>query len=393
MSPRLGPPETPYEHADEPEALAWDAHEDGYSMLPFVLHEPIQWRDAQDPPEEGDWYEVHVPTQDRWRRVRDHWIPALEALGKGMTLPEAHEHAAEAMPERPRSHIRYIIRKVTRKLLKWDMATVVLPALPEAFEDRYERVEELGRGGMGLVWRCRDLQHPDEREVAVKHAWNWRGTLAGRDESLREEARMMREADHPGIVTPLDAFEVDGRFHLVRELLEGPELVDLDRDRLRGVAERSRLLEEVVDVLVHLRELGYLCLDVKAGNFMLDGEKGPLKMVDLGLCKELEDGRVPARGFPGTRAYQDPALLERDHATEASTVYAVGRILWRLTTGDSPTPRAHYESYFEQHELDLDALAESDATEAEMRLYEDACSPEPEDRPPSLEAFRDRLPA
>ena len=386
MTPALGPPEPPLATAEHRGNIGWDDRQDGYSMLPFIVREPIEWR-ALD--EEG-WNELYLPGKDRWKRIQDHWLPVLEALGEGGTLPEAHVRAAEAMPHRPKGQIRYIVRKVTGELIKHGLAEVLIPEVPETFVGRYERTAELGRGGMGIVWRCQDLE--DGSTVAVKQAWNWRGKLKSRDRSLREEGEAMAALDHPGIIAYKDAFEIDGRYHLVREYLEGPPLHRLDRTAPLTLDQRRRILTEITQGLIHLRDTGYLCLDIKTENYMLDGEDGPVKLVDLGLCRPLEDGKARVKGFPGTRSYQDPMLMKQDHATEATTVYALGKILWRLNTGRGPRPRANYESYFEQHETDQARLAKSDATEAEQVLFAAACDPTGEKRPRSLEAFLDAMP-
>lgn len=372
------------------EPLRWDMEEDGYSLLPLEILHPLEWEPYYDEEWERDLLRLHQVPKDRWRRVHTHWEPVLEALQDGARLPEAHRRAVEAMPEREEREVRFIVRKVVAGLRRLGLAEVETPPVDDVFGDRFEVVEELGRGGMGIVWRCRDLQD-DGREVAVKHAWNWVGRFESRERYLREEAELMARFDHPGIVRPILGFEHDGRFHLARDLVEGPSLKQMVRDDGFGPDHRARRLREVTKILVHLREKGYLVLDLKTSNFRLDQENDQVVLMDLGLMEPLVDGQAEAPGFPGTRKYQDPHIMNVRWTDERASVYSLGKILYESVVGHSPKARGHYESYFEQKELDLERMAEDGATEEELELFSEACSPDPDDRPQTLEAFSKRL--
>jgi hypothetical protein len=96
-------------------------------------------------------------------------------------------------------------------------------------------------------------------------------------------------------------------------------------------------------------------------------------------------------GVPGSRPFAAPELIQEDIFDERCLVFSLARILWCVAAASNPRPRGHYDSYFEQYELDLDALEEADATPTERALLAEAPWPDPDERLPDLDTFRTRI--
>ncbi len=208
---------------------------------------------------------------------------------------------------------------------------------------RYELVSPLGEGGMGLVWKARQL--PLGRMVAIKVLHRqWREDPVTR-ERFRREARAAAELDHPGLVRTLDFGQLaDGREFTAMELVEGVSLS-------RMLAEHGplpwrqavRIGIELAEALAHAHRAGFVHRDVKPSNVMIEGgdlEAGRVRLLDLGIARRV-DGRggqtLTAHGVAlGTPRYAAPEQLRGERVTPASDLYALGALLYRTLTGRPP---------------------------------------------------------
>lgn len=195
----------------------------------------------------------------------------------------------------------------------------LLPPIP----DRYEVLEELGRGGMGVVLRARDRELG--REVALKLIHP--GVLAGEHEArFRREARALIEVRHPRVVRLLDADLAGETPYLAMELLEGESL---QARRVReGPMDASRvreITEALLEGLAAVHEAGLLHRDLKPANVYLDADRGPV-LVDFGLALVGADltGLTKTGALVGTPRYFAPELLRGEAATPASDLFALG---------------------------------------------------------------------
>ncbi len=203
----------------------------------------------------------------------------------------------------------------------------------------YELVEELGAGGMGVVWRAHDRRLG--RDVALKvlppH-------LAAHDDALvrfEREARGLPALSHPNIVSIFDLGDQDGLRYIVTELLSGDTL----RDALRhGPMPWQRALEicaTIADGLAAAHAKGILHRDLKPENIFVTADDR-VKILDFGLAKEValpnanattvahhtEPGRVL-----GTLGYTSPEQLRSEEIDFASDIFALGCILYELLSG------------------------------------------------------------
>jgi hypothetical protein len=221
--------------------------------------------------------------------------------------------------------------------MRWltDRTVAHLRGLPDPSPavQRYEIREDIGRGGMGVVFRAVDREL--EREVAVKVLHTGRPGLA---ERLRQEARILGRLEHPGIVPIHDIGTLDdGRLFYVMKLVRGERL---DRYAARGLAltERLRIVDRLCDAVAFAHAHGVIHRDLKPENVMI-GAFGEVLVLDWGVAKvreqmlPLDAGRPLGIGTQhgtvlGTPGYMAPEQAAGvGHVDERADVYAIGRIL------------------------------------------------------------------
>lgn len=214
--------------------------------------------------------------------------------------------------------------------------------MAERLNDRYELGEVLGSGGMGQVYRARDLRLG--RDVAVKVL---RGDRVGDDAArsrFMAEARTSGQLNHPGIATVHDVGEddasPDGDPFIVMQLVEGVPLSDVLRRRgALGVEPVERLLGGVGDALAAAHEAGVVHRDVKPANIVLSTDSRPV-LVDFGIALGVSPEPLTETGAVlGTVEYISPEQARGQTATGASDVYSLGLVAYQCLTGTSPFRR------------------------------------------------------
>ncbi len=219
-----------------------------------------------------------------------------------------------------------------------------LPLVGELVKGRFELIEELGRGGMGAVFRARDLRKVEaldpEPNVAIKFI---SGNLIGFERAfvaLQREAKNAQTLNHPNIVKVFD-FDRDGALvFLTMEIVHGDAL----HKRLRQLdthpmtpAEREHIAHGMLAGMsyAHKRDISHA--DLKPSNMMLD-ENGDLKILDFGIARRREYDNVFDADdlFALTIDYASPQMLERQRPTPNDDVYALGCIVYALHAGHHP---------------------------------------------------------
>ncbi|MEJ2737967.1 MAG: protein kinase [Anaerolineae bacterium] len=245
---------------------------------------------------------------------------------------------------------------------------------------RYQLEAELGRGGMGVVYRAHDTLL--DRPVAVKVLSAAALGTEGRAHLLRE-ARATAGLNHPNIVTVYDVGEADAAgpagpmFFIVMELVEGPSLHDRRPDSLEETVAVAR---QVCAALEHAHTRGIVHRDLKPENVLLAsdthaGTSSTAKLADFGLARSMAS-RLSAEGvIAGTVFYLAPELALGQPYDGRADLYALGVMLYELTTGRLPF------------------LADDPLAVISQHLHAPAVPPRARDEaiPPALEALILRL--
>jgi len=210
------------------------------------------------------------------------------------------------------------------------------PPLPFAFGD-YELLEELGRGGMGIVYRARQVSL--NREVAVKMILRGQLASAADRERFKAEAEATARLDHPAIVPVFEVGRVDGRPYFSMKYIQGQTLAQRLADGPMPPRDAARILAKVAEAIELAHRRGVLHRDLKPSNILLD-EQGQPHVTDFGLAKQQSDPISLTRSGTvlGTPAYMAPeqAAGARGEVGPASDVYSLGCILYHMLTGRPP---------------------------------------------------------
>lgn len=205
----------------------------------------------------------------------------------------------------------------------------------------HEVLGEIARGGMGIVYRAREL-HPD-REVALKMLLPFQAASSGMRERFRHEVRAAASFDHPNILPVYRTGEHDGLPFFTMKLAKGGNLAErthLYRGRYHAIAS---LISTVAGAVQSAHERGVLHRDLKPGNILFD-ETGHPFVADFGLAKLTHDDldQTPdltrSAALLGTPRYMPPEVALRG-VKESSTcgdIYSLGAILYELLTGQTP---------------------------------------------------------
>lgn len=209
--------------------------------------------------------------------------------------------------------------------------------------ERYELLEEIGRGGSSTVHRA--LDHREGRDVAVKVI-----AIGGTDDALRRwrrEASVVSSLRHPGLVRVLDHDEEDDAAVLVMDLLPDGSL--RDHLRLGPMAPNAvaTIGADVAAAIAHIHASGIVHRDVKPGNLLLRRERdGELRgaLTDFGIARLLESATATTTTVVGTALYLSPEQAQGRHLGTPSDVYSLGLTLIEALTGRAAFPGTVAES-------------------------------------------------
>jgi serine/threonine-protein kinase len=281
-----------------------------------------------------------------------------------------------------------------------DVAPAGLPPmrLPAGTTLSVYRVESvIGEGGMGVVYRARDMALG--RDVALKCLhMNLAGDPEVRQRFVRE-ARVLRTWSHPGTVAIYDFIEHEHVLAIVMELVEGENLAQ-HLARWRGKMPFDQIRSVVADILLAMDDAharGVVHRDLKPDNVLVRNDGGRLrpKIADFGIAKVLEGTTYTVSGaLLGTCRYMSPEQVRTPSlADHRSDIYSLGITLYELVTGKPPFEGSHF-SVMMAHVANAPKAPSKlrpDVPPALERLILDALEKAPEKRPPSCAAFRERL--
>jgi len=217
---------------------------------------------------------------------------------------------------------------------------VAMPAgPPPAMLGRYQILNEIGKGAMGVVYRARDPMI--NREVALK-AIPLADEFEGRDlEEARgrffREAEMAGRLSHPHIVTIFDAGEHDGTAYIAMELLRGRHLVEHTQpERLLPVAVALDLVGRLADALHFAHQRQVVHRDIKPANVMYDPSGAELKITDFGIARLTDSARTRTGVVLGTPSFMSPEQLQGREVTGRSDLFSLAVTLYQLLTAHLP---------------------------------------------------------
>jgi ABC-type oligopeptide transport system substrate-binding subunit/predicted Ser/Thr protein kinase len=209
-------------------------------------------------------------------------------------------------------------------------------------EDRYRLDQEIGRGGMGSVYKAFDTLL--ERQVAVKLvSAEWLGT-EGRARLLTE-ARAIAKLNHPNIVSVFDAGEFDGSPFIVMEYVDGANLHDHPPADLESIVSVAK---QLCDALEHAHAQGVIHRDLKPENVMV-GDNGTARLMDFGIARSVASRLTREGQIIGTVFYLAPELALGQEFDGRADLYALGIMLYEWVTGELPYRHGDPVAVISQH--------------------------------------------
>jgi len=201
----------------------------------------------------------------------------------------------------------------------------------------YELLEEIGRGGQGVVFRAR--QKSLNRTVALKVISLGQWASKAHLKRFRLEAEAAAHLEHPGIVPIHEVGERDGQCYFSMKFVEGGQLDEVVRRAPMSIRQGAELIAKVARTVHYAHEHGILHRDIKPGNILLDA-KGEPHLTDFGLARlvESESSVTHTLEVLGTPSYMAPEQAVGNNAAISSVtdVYGLGAVLYQLLTGQPP---------------------------------------------------------
>src|SRR6516164_2264144 len=201
----------------------------------------------------------------------------------------------------------------------------------------YELLEEVGRGGQGVVFRAR--QKSLNRIVALKVISLGQWASKAHVKRFRREAEAAAKLEHPGIVPIHDVGERDGSCYFSMKFVEGGQLDEVVRRTPISVRQAAELIAKIARTVHYAHEHGILHRDIKPGNILLD-QNGEPHLTDFGLARlvETESTVTGTLDVLGTPSYMAPeqAVGGSPKVSKATDTYGLGAVLYQLLTGQPP---------------------------------------------------------
>jgi serine/threonine protein kinase len=269
----------------------------------------------------------------------------------------------------------------------------------DVLQDRYRVIDELGRGGMSIVYRAEHMLLI--KEVALKLLRPELSMLHNVVERFQREARSVCRLDDPNIVRVTDFGRTStGLLYLVMDLIQGGSLAGYIRERGKvGVEEATHLVRQILSGLTHAHRYEIVHRDLKPENIMLVSERRLVKILDFGIAKLGGSDQVSitqAGTVFGTPRYMSPEQAAGEPVDHRTDLYTVGVILYQLLTGrvpfDGESTVQLLAKVLTQPPPEMDFECPNPSVRAHLQAVTlKALAKEPEDRFDSAQAFLEAL--
>jgi serine/threonine protein kinase/Tfp pilus assembly protein PilF len=203
------------------------------------------------------------------------------------------------------------------------------------FAGRYEIIEELGKGGMGKVYRVEDTKL--KQEVALKLIKPEISSDKKTIERFRNELKTARMIAHKNVCRMFDIGESKDSHFITMEFIRGEDLKSLIRKMGQlSAGQAVSIAKQVCDGLIEAHKLGVVHRDLKPQNIMID-RGGEARIMDFGIARSLEGRGITGAGVMiGTPDYMSPEQVEGKETDQRSDIYSLGVILYEMVTGRVP---------------------------------------------------------
>jgi serine/threonine protein kinase len=281
-------------------------------------------------------------------------------------------------------------------------AHVADPLIGRTIADRYRIVEQIGRGGMGVVYRVEHARIGKLMALKLLTGELTRdGVQVGR---FKREALMASKLSHPNTVQVFDFGMADGLVYLAMEYLRGEDLGRIiRREGALSVERTEKIIVQIANSLSEAHEMGIVHRDLKPENILIvRGNAGEelVKVLDFGLAKLRESSElseVTSRGaIVGTPYYMSPEQIRGESADPLSDVYSLGALTYACLTGapvfDAGTPLGVFTKHLLEAPIPPHVRRpELNIPESVSRLVMRTLEKEPSQRPASVAVLRDTL--
>ncbi len=203
------------------------------------------------------------------------------------------------------------------------------------FARRYQIIEDLGKGGMGRVYKAFDMEVKDRLALKLLHP-----QIADDDKTIerfRNELKLARQISHRHICRMYDFGREEGTYYITMEYVPGEDLKSLiHRIGALPVGKAVSLAGQVAEGLAEAHRLGVVHRDLKPQNIMIDRE-GNARIMDFGIARSVAARGITGAGMMiGTPEYMSPEQVEGKEADPRSDIYSLGIILFEMLTGRVP---------------------------------------------------------
>jgi serine/threonine protein kinase len=233
---------------------------------------------------------------------------------------------------------------------------------------RYQVVDEIGQGSMGVVHRAFDPQI--NRHIALKLLRQDRVTSEELVQRFLKEAQAMGGLSHPNIATVYDTGRDHGTIFIAMEILRGKSLKDVMRERELNRQEIIHIGVQIAEALDFAHRKGIVHRDIKPSNIIIDPD-GNAKITDFGIA-HIEDPTVTQQTIAGeilgTPLYMSPEQVVSNPVDGRSDIYSLGVILYEMTTGTSPFKGDNLAAIFQAILQDTPSLPELGDTTVSRNL-------------------------